>query len=149
MLIAPLALIAALAVSGTAWAQAAGSADRAGPGREDMARPSAPDRLIGLPVRLRERDRIVGEVAEVVTRDGRSGLVVQVESQDHRPVLLDADAVEQEGGKLYLAISEAALRELPTFESASGGPGSTTLPFGGTAPGWGAPQGGLPHKKAQ
>jgi len=149
MLVAPLVVIAAITVSGEAWAQPAGGVDGAAPGTEEMARPSAPDSLIGLPVRLRARDRVVGEVAEVVQSQGRSGLVVQIESQDHRPVLLDADAVEQEGGTLYLAISESALRALPTFESASGEPESAAPGSGKTSPGWGEPQGGPPGKKAQ
>ena len=116
MLVPPLVVIATLALSGAVLAQPGLPA----PGNEDMARPSAPDRLVGMPVHLRARDRVVGAVAEVAARDGRSGLVVQIDSQDGRPVLLDADAVEQVGGKLYLAISESALRALPTFESASG-----------------------------
>jgi hypothetical protein len=115
----PLVTITCLALAAPAWAQQGG---RAGPGNEEMARPSAPDRLVGKTVRLRGEGRAVGEVAEVVDRQGRSGLVVQIASQEKRPVLLDADAVEQEGGTLYLAISEAALRGLPTFESASGAP---------------------------
>jgi hypothetical protein len=143
MLLPQFVVVSLLVLYGAAWAQPAGTA----PGTETMARPSAPDRLIGLAVRLRERDRIVGEVTEVVARQGRSGLVVQIESQDHRPVLLDADAVEQEGGKLYLGISESALRDLPTFETASGEPAAP--PDGKTAPGWGEPQGGMPGKKPQ
>jgi hypothetical protein len=98
-------------------------------------------------VRLRERDRIVGEVADVIERNGGIALVVQVEAQDHRPVLLGPDAVEPAGGKLYLKISEAAPRELPTFESGSGEPEGEALPFGGTTPGWGQPQGGLPRER--
>jgi hypothetical protein len=146
MLVPRLIVLGILALSGAAWAQAPGEAGRAAQG-DGAARPAAPDRLIGMAVRLRERDRVVGEVAEVVEHRGRAGLIVQIEAQDHRPVLLTAEAIEQEGGKLYLAISESDLNALPTFESASGDAGSQTLPFGGTAPGWGAPQGGLPGKK--
>jgi hypothetical protein len=145
MLVPRLLVLAALALPGAAWAQAPGETGRATQGGEAV-RPAAPDRLIGLAVRLRERDRIVGEVSEVVEHQGRGGLVVQIESQDHRPVLLNAEAIEQEGGRLYLAISESDLHALPTFEGASGEAGSQTLPFGGTTPGWGEPQGGLPGK---
>jgi|SRR5689334_15738792 len=116
-----LVLVAILAFHAPAQAQSSA-------GGQSTGSQQAPGGLIGLAVRVRERDRIVGEVADVIERNEGIGVVVQIEGQDHRPVLIGPDALEREGGKLYLTISESDLRDLPTFESGSGQPDSSSMP---------------------
>lgn len=142
------AAIAVLAAPGGALAQSAAQEPASQQQEALQVRPAAPPSrsdLIGKEVRLRDRDRVIGEITDVLEQDGKpASAVIQVEERNE-PVLIDLRAIEQQGGKLMLVLSDQELKTLPVYRGPGSGrndgyPGDR--PHGGITPGWGAPEGG-------
>ena len=96
------------------------------------------DQMAGRELRVEQNDQVVGTILGVEPdAGGRPNVVVEIE-ETGKVVALALDRIDQRGGKYYIDAPPEQLAEQPASHAPAAQP-STTLPYGGMTPGWGAP----------